>query len=91
MPSPKYWSASGMRVHDFAGFEANLAQRRTAIQAGAFVEETVVVFEAFGEGAAIVRVHVDDLVGVLDRDPRRRRAQTRDCRRRRREESGRYE
>src|SRR6185437_8402380 len=54
----------GDAADDFSGFEFDLAESGMAVETGAFVEESVVVFEAFGEGVAVVGIDVDDLIGV---------------------------
>jgi hypothetical protein len=49
---------------DFAGFEADFADRGVAFETGAFVEEAAIEKEAFGERLGVVRISVNDLVRV---------------------------
>ena len=51
-------------LDDFARLELHLANGRTAVQAGAFVQKPVDVLQPLREGLRIVRVHVDDAVAV---------------------------
>ena len=61
-------SGEGELLENDAGFELHLAQSRAAVQAGAFVEEAVAVFQTLGEGFPVVGIGVDDLVGPLARE-----------------------
>ena len=56
----------GHELHpeDAAGFKVFFAQGGVAFVAGAFVEVSVDVDEALGEGLLVVRVGVDDAVGL---------------------------
>ena len=56
------WRQAGLE--DAAGFKIDHAQRGLAVEAGAFVEMSVEEDEALGEGLRIVRVGMDDPVGV---------------------------
>src|ERR1700722_3108352 len=59
------FSGNGNLFPDFAGFEIDFAEGGFAVKAGAFVKHAVEVKEALGEGPAVVRIGVDDFVGVL--------------------------
>ena len=63
-PSAKYWLGQAPTLQDAPGFEIVHAQRGAAVQAGALVEMSVDVDEALGVGAGIVRIGVDDAIGV---------------------------
>ena len=49
-------------LRNLAGFELHFADRRPAVQAGAFVEKSVGVLEALSECRAVVRIGADDSV-----------------------------
>ena len=53
-----------LELEDAAGFQVFHTQGGLAFDAGALVEMAVEVNETLGEGLGIVRVGVDDLVGV---------------------------
>ena len=53
-----------MELQDAAGFEVFHAQGGVAFEAGAFVEMAIEIDEALSEGLPIVRVGVDDAIGV---------------------------
>src|SRR5262249_20154088 len=54
-------------LNDLSGFELHFAQRRFALESGAFPEEPAAIFQALRECFAIVRIHVDHLVAVFGR------------------------
>src|SRR5262249_62178958 len=49
-------------LHDLAGVDLHLANRRLAVEPGAFVQKPVTIFETLGERLRIVRVTADDRV-----------------------------
>jgi hypothetical protein len=64
---------NGALLHHLAGLEPHLADRRLAVLAGAFVEDTVDELQSLREGLRIVRKRAHDLVGVQRHGARRLR------------------
>src|SRR5262249_2103073 len=54
-------------LKDTAAGEVDFADSRVADDAGSLIEKPVVIFEALGKGCAVMRVALDDSVGVLRR------------------------
>jgi hypothetical protein len=57
-------------LQDLPSFEVHHAQRRLALETGAFIQMAVEIDQALCKCALVVRIGVDDLVGVV-RDGRR--------------------
>lgn len=53
-----------MILHNAAGREVDQAQRRAAIQSGAFIEMAIDIDQALGEGLGVMRIGVNDLIGI---------------------------
>jgi hypothetical protein len=47
-----------------AGFEVFFAQGRAAFHAGALIEMSIDIDEALSEGLLVVRVRLDDMIGI---------------------------
>ncbi len=51
-------------LHDLPGFELHLADRRAAVQSGAFVEKPVNVLQTLSVCVRVVRICADDAIPV---------------------------